>query len=606
MATLIARLGDGDRRYELIKTVTSIGRDPQNDVRVDDGKLEPRHAHILKDKKGFRIFAASGAKLTVNGKRKTEWLLTDGDELTLGGLRLTYRDGDVPTLPPLRPVSTTNRESSTLDRQDPAERVRLEAFRKLYGFSEKVGTSPTLDVLKRNLVDAVIELADADTGFLILLSDWGTKQIDVARDRNGNDLPADGARLSDSIIADVVEKREPVLISDALKDTIFGDSRSVVNFKIRTVFAVPITRGDDILGVLYLGSDRVVSKFTPDFQEGLMVFAAQAGLLIENALLVETLREDNQQLKEALTRQTFGEIIGGCLQMQAVFKGVARLAPADISTLVLGETGTGKELIAREIHRRSARASGPFVAINVAAIPENLLEAELFGYVKGAFTGAITDRKGKLASADGGTLFLDEIGDMPTGLQAKLLRVLQDRTVEPVGSNKLQKIDVRVVSATHRDLAKMQTEGEFRSDLYFRLAETTITLPPLRERGDDIALLANYFLSRFNEKLGRRIRRITPKAIAGLKRYAWPGNVRELEAKLKNAVVMCEKHEIDLTDLGLEEGGLGTVVSLKEAKERYALQYIQEVLALNAGNRSKTARDLGVDPRTIFKYLEGK
>ena len=606
MATLIARLGEGDRRYELIKTVTSIGRDPQNDVRVDLAMLEPRHAHILKDKKGFRIFAASGAKLTVNGKRKTEWLLTDGDELQLGGLQLTYRDGDVPTLPPLRPVSGISRESSTLDRQDPAERVRLEAFRKLYGFSEKVGSSPTLDALKRNLVDAVIELADADTGFLILLSDWGTKQIDVARDSKGNDLPADGARLSDSIIADVVEKREPVLISDALKDTIFGDSRSVVNFKIRTVFAVPITRGETILGVLYLGSDRVIPRFTPDFQEGLMVFAAQAGLLIENAILVETLREDNQQLKEALTRQTFGEIIGGCLQMQSVFKAVSRLAPADISTLILGETGTGKELIAREIHRRSARAGGPFVAINVAAIPESLLEAELFGYVKGAFTGAVTDRKGKLAGANGGTLFLDEIGDMPSGLQAKLLRVLQDRTVEPVGSNTPQKIDIRVVSATHRDLSQMQAEGAFRSDLYFRLAETTINLPPLRERGDDIALLANYFLSRFNEKLGRRIRRITPKAIAGMKRYRWPGNVRELEAKVKNAVVMCEKHEIEMDDLCIEEGGLGSIMNLKEAKERYALQYIEEVLALNSGNRSKTARDLGVDPRTVFKYLEGK
>ena len=606
MAALIARLGDGDRRYDLVKTVTSIGRDPQNDVRVDDPQLESRHAHILKDKKGFRVFAAAGAKVAVNGKRRTEWLLQDGDELKMGGLMLVYREGGAPAVPTLRQPSFPGQQVSTIDRTDPAERVRLEAFRKLYGFSEKIGASPTLSDLKRNLVDAVIQLADADTGFLILLSDWGAKQIDVARDSKGNDLPADGARLSDSIIADVVQKKRPVLISDALKDTIFGGSHSVVNFKIRTVFAVPIIRGENILGVLYLGSDRVLPSFTPDFQEGLMVFAAQAGLLIENAMLVESLREDNRALKDALTRDTFGELIGGSPSMQGIFKAVARLAPADISTLILGETGTGKELIAREIHRRSDRCDGPFVAINVSAIPENLLESELFGYVRGAFTGAISDRKGKFVSANGGTLFLDEIGDMPAGLQSKLLRVLQDRSVEPIGSNKQVKIDIRVVAATHRDLDAMQRDGTFRSDLFYRLNETQIILPALRQRGDDILLLANYFLSRFNEKLGRNIRRFTPRAAAMMKRYRWPGNVRELEAKVKNAVVMCEKHEIDVTDLGVEERQLGPILPLKDAKEAFALGYINDVLELNDGNRSRTARDLGVDPRTIFKYLEGK
>jgi transcriptional regulator with GAF, ATPase, and Fis domain len=606
VASLIARLPDGDRRYDLVKTVTSIGRDPQNDVQLDDPGLETRHAHVLKDKKGFRLFAAAGAKVLVNGKRRSEWPLEDGDRLQLGGLELTYRAAGAPAVPPMRASSAPDRDANTLANSDPAERVRLEAFQRLFAFSDKVGTSPTLADLKRNLVDAVIELANADTGFLILLSEWGTKRIDVARDRQGNDLPADGARLSDSIIADVVAKRRPILLSDALADTIFGGSHSVVNFRIRTVFAVPIVRGDNILGVLYLGSDRVTPNFTPEFQEGLMVFAAQAGLLIENAMLVESLRADNRALKEALARDTFGEIIGGCPQMQGIFRAVARLAPADISTLILGETGTGKELIAREIHRRSGRADGPFVPINVAAIPENLLESELFGYVRGAFTGAISDRKGKLAAAHGGTLFLDEIGDMPLGLQAKLLRVLQDRKVEPIGSNVPLEIDVRVVSATHRDLAAMQEEGSFRADLYYRLAEAHIVLPPLCERGDDIALLANYFLTRFNEKLGRSIRRFTPRAVARMRQYRWPGNVRELEAKVKHSVVMCEGHEIDVDDLGIREDALGPVLSLRDAKEAFARQYIFQVLELNDGNRTQTARQLDIDPRTVFKYVEGK
>jgi transcriptional regulator with PAS, ATPase and Fis domain len=337
-----------------------------------------------------------------------------------------------------------------------------------------------------------------------------------------------------------------------------------------------------------------------------MVFSAQAGLLVENAMLIESLREDNEALKEEIQSRTFGEIVGGCPSMQDVFRAVSRLAPADISVLIRGETGTGKELIARELHRRSPRGSAPFIAINVASIPETLLEAELFGYVRGAFTGAVSDRRGKLAAANGGTLFLDEIGDMPLGLQAKILRVLQERVVEPIGSNRSQAIDIRLLSATHRDLQEMQAEGSFRSDLYYRVNESELVLPPLRERGEDITLLANYFLSRHAQRIGRKIRSFSPRSIAGLKRYPWPGNVRELEAKVKNALVMCESKQIELDDLGISEIAMEHILPLKEAKEQFAGRYIREMLDLNNGNRSKTARDLGIDPRTVYKYLEGK
>jgi transcriptional regulator with GAF, ATPase, and Fis domain len=479
-------------------------------------------------------------------------------------------------------------------------------LKRLYQFSARINNSPTLDMLKVNLVDAVIKLADADTGFMVLLGESGEAEIDIARDRNGNDLPKEEAKLSDSIVSGVIDRKEPILISDALEDSIFGESRSVVNYKLRSVIAVPIRHGDEVLGVLYLGCDRMTSAFSRDFLDILMVFAAQAGLLVKNAILMQALRDDNQALKQALDKQTFGEIVGGSTSMQGIFRAVARFAPSEISALIVGETGTGKELIAREIHRRSSRAGGPFVALNMSAIPENLLEAELFGHVKGAFTGAITDRRGKFSEADGGTLFLDEIGDMPLSLQAKILRVLQERAIEQVGSNKKQAIDIRVISATNRDLKQMQTEGTFRADLYFRLNEVQVVLPPLRERGDDIVLLAKYFLSRYTEQMRRKIHRFTPRAQAAMKRYSWPGNVRELEAKVKKAVVMCETNEIDLADLELEEGNMSRVLTLREAKEVYALRYIREVLELNGGNRSKTARDLGIDPRTVYKYLEGK
>jgi transcriptional regulator with GAF, ATPase, and Fis domain len=441
---------------------------------------------------------------------------------------------------------------------------------------------------------------------MVLIREDGEAEIEVARDRSGRDLPREEAKISDSIVRDVIQKREPILVSDALADSIFGVSRSVVDYKLRSVIAVPITRGEETLGVLYLGCDRMASAFSRDFPDILKVFSAQAGLLVKNAIMVTALREDNQALKQTLDKQTFGEIVGSSTSMQGVFRAVARFAPSDISALIVGETGTGKELIAREIHRRSSRAQGPFVAINMSAIPENLLEAELFGHVRGAFTGAVTDRRGKFAEADRGTLFLDEIGDMPLALQAKLLRVLQERAIEQVGSNKKQPIDIRVISATNRELKQMQIEGSFRADLYFRLNEVQVLLPPLRERGDDIVLLGKYFLERYTEQMKRKIHRFTQRAQAAMKRYSWPGNVRELEAKVKKAVVMCEGNEIDLHDLELEEGNMSRILTLRESKEAYAARYIREVLELNGGNRSKTARDLGIDPRTVYKYLEGK
>ena len=610
MPTLILKLSP-ERAVQLTKSVTSIGRAPENDIRIADPSVQDRHAHVLKDKSGFRIFSTGGAPLVINGKRRTEWMLSDGDQVELGRVHALYRFADplgdevtdpgqgVAVVRPALQRRPEPRHSSI------TESVPLEAFKKLYRFTAKMHESPTLDALKRNLVDAVIELAKADTGFLIVVKETGVV-IDVARGRGGGELDPREARLSDSIVSDVLERRRPLLISDALEDSLFADSSSVLNYRLRSVIAVPIVFGEEILGVLYLGCDQKPSAFSSEFLDILMVFAAQAGLVVKNAMLVTELVADNQALKQELDERTFGEIVGGSTSMQGVFRTVARVAPTDISVLIVGETGTGKELIARELHRRSTRAGGPFVAINMSAIPENLLEAELFGHTRGAFTGAVAERRGKFAEADGGTLFLDEIGDMPLALQAKLLRVLQERAIVQVGSNRSQPIDIRVVSATNQDLDELQEQGGFRADLFFRLNEVRVPLPPLRERGEDIPLLATYFLSKYGEQMGRRIRRFTPQAMAAMKRFRWRGNVRELEARIKKAVVMAEGPDIDLPDLELEEGGMTSILCLRDAKEAYALRYIREVLELNGGNRSKTARDLGVDPRTIYKYLEGK
>jgi len=272
--------------------------------------------------------------------------------------------------------------------------------------------------------------------------------------------------------------------------------------------------------------------------------------------------------------------------------------------LVTGETGTGKELIARELHNRSPRAKGPFISINCGAIPENLLESELFGHVRGAFTGAVANKAGRFQSANKGTLFLDEIGEMPLSLQVKILRALQDRVVMKVGDTNPESVDIRVIAATNRELEGEIKAGRFREDLYYRLNVVLLHLPPLRDRGDDIVVLARYLLSRYAPEYGNRVRGFTPSAIAAVKRHRWSGNIRELENRIKKAVVLADKALLGPDDLGINPDELPPILALADAREKWQREYINEVLSLNAGNRTKTARDLGVDPRTIFRHLE--
>jgi transcriptional regulator with PAS, ATPase and Fis domain len=335
-----------------------------------------------------------------------------------------------------------------------------------------------------------------------------------------------------------------------------------------------------------------------------MVFASQASLILQNAKLVNELRVDNSALRRRLEAQRYGDIVGACQSMKEVYRRIDKIAPTDISVLIAGETGTGKELIAREIHRRSTRSKGPFVTINCGAIPENLLESELFGHAKGAFTGAVATKVGKFQAAIGGTLFLDEIGDMPTALQVKLLRALQEKIVYKVGDHRGEPVDIRVVTATNRVLEDEVKRGAFREDLYYRLNVVAIQLPPLRERGEDVVVLAKYFLQKLAEEFNAKARSFSPGAIVALKKYGWPGNIRELENRIKKAVVLADKLMIGADDLDLQPENLDPIMPLAQAKEEFQKRYINEVLGRNSGNRTKTAKDLGVDPRTIFRHLE--
>jgi DNA-binding NtrC family response regulator len=320
----------------------------------------------------------------------------------------------------------------------------------------------------------------------------------------------------------------------------------------------------------------------------------------------------------------YKSIVGASPRMQRIFKLVSRVAPTDSTVLLLGESGTGKELVARSIHLQSRRAGGPFVAVNVGALPETLVESELFGYQRGAFTGAAVDRRGLIEQADSGTLFLDEIGDMPLATQVKLLRTLESNEVRRLGDNASRIVDLRVIAATHRDLRAEAAAGRFREDLYFRLNVVQIDLPPLRERREDIGLLASYFLERIGARQGKSRLEFSPRAMTALESYDWPGNVRELENAVAHAVTLAEGRSIQPSDLpvavvaprllpthdgaapsqasGISASGLSTsrdAWSLAEVER----QHIQRVLELHHGNATSAARQLGISRTTLWRKL---
>ncbi len=586
---LLKEQGAGDQRIPLYKNITRIGTDPTADVQVTGDDLFPDHAHILREDDAYVVASLGrGRPIVVNGKKEKRVRLREGDVLEFGETRLGFALHDSVNADEPRGVDPKN---------------EIFGYREVVAFSEKLLRSRELGGLLTTLMDKVVELTRADRGFLVLFED-GAWQIKVARNIDHGESSAVITELSDSIIAKVVREQQPVIVSDAVNDAEFKASASVVNLRLLSVMCVPLTEAGELFGLIYLGSNKVVNLFEPHMLEVVTVFAAQASLLIRNAMLLDNLRTNNAQLRQALEEKRFGEIVGTSERMQDVFRKIRKVAPTDVSVLITGETGTGKELIAREIHERSDRKGKAFIVVNCGAIPENLLESELFGHVRGAFTGAVQTRDGRFQAANKGTLFLDEIGEMPVSLQVKLLRALQEKVVTKVGDTKPEAVDIRIVAATNKHLEDEIKRGGFREDLYYRLNVVGIHLPPLRDRGEDLMLIARYFLRRYTEEYTSKVKGFSPQSVMLMKKYHWPGNIRQLENRIKKAVIMAERVQLAPEDMELSDADLAPVVPLAQAKEDFQRQYINDVLARNNGNRTKTAHDLGVDPRTIFRHLE--
>jgi transcriptional regulator with GAF, ATPase, and Fis domain len=583
VASLTSLGPDGVRGvFSLVKRVTSIGRHPDNDLRLEDPSV-PEHAlTLLREGDSWRAGAVD-APFVVAGKRRDGQLLTEGMSLRVGNTELTFTS--LATEPVAPPADAPG------------------VLRRLIRFSATLLQSRDADALLEALLDEAVAITGADRAVLLVLQE-SQLTVRAARNVSGQSLPDARQQLSETILTKVLRTCEPLLVQNALADPEFSASASVVDLQLSSVMCVPLGDRPPPFGLLYLGTDRFRGGFDADALDLLTIFAAQASLLLQNAQLLDELRLDVRELRDRLEHQRYGELVGACAGMRDVYRRVDKVAPTDITVLLQGETGTGKELIAREIHLRSPRSAGPFMILNCGALPETLLETELFGHVRGAFTGAVASRPGRFQAASGGTLFLDEVGEMTPALQVKLLRALDEKQVTRVGETRPEAVDIRVVAATHRVLEDEVRRGSFREDLYYRLNTLSVRLPPLRERGDDVLVLARYFLGLFTAEYRSRARGFSPQALSAMRKHAWPGNIRELKNRIQRAVVLAERPLLRPDDLELVSEDAVPVLPLAQAREEFQRRYIEQVLERNGGNRTRAARELGVDPRTVFRFLE--
>ena len=528
---------------------------------------------------------------------------------------------EMPELDPLERLSRglTQWERELLSEPRTPARSRttsdLERITQLLKASRQVTGTLDLNELLLRIVDAVIEVAGADRGFLMLMRDEGKLHFEIARSRDETTLPSEEFQISWGIAEEAAHRREAVWVPDAVGSSLFQDRKSVRELSLRTVVALPILSAGRVLGVLYIDSHSITHEFTPEDIALLEGFAGLVAVGIENARLHEALREsksrleiENLNLRRALKEEfRYGLLVGRSPKMVRVIELLEKVIPTQVSVLIQGETGTGKELVARAIHMNGPRRDRNFVAVNCGALPENLLESELFGYKKGAFTGASEDRIGLFEAADGGTLFLDEVGEMPATLQVKLLRVLQDNQIRRVGDTVSRKVDVRVIAATNRELRAEVDAGRFRQDLFYRLNVVPLHLPPLRERGDDILLLAQHFMEQFSKQQGKECRGLSAEARELLLRHLWPGNVRELENALARAVALADTGSVLEPSLF----GLGAPVvrrwdgqhTLRETLDAVEADTIREALRQCDSNVSRAARALGVSRQHLHNRM---
>jgi transcriptional regulator with GAF, ATPase, and Fis domain len=611
MSELVVHFGSWSEQVPLDKTPVVIGRAEDCDVQIPDGCLSRHHCRIFPAKDGAWLvedLGSLGGTLLDGAAVKQPARLRPGARLKLGESVVVFESG-----------STTSVLSADLARDPGKVRLLLETVGDLYG-------SAGLDELLRTVVDRAIRVAGADRGALLLAGPEAALEVAVARNAAGRELQPDQL-LTRSLPSRALETGRAVVLTDTeASGQRQQATASVLDGGLRSVLCVPLPGAGGPVGVLYVDGFRPAEDFGPADLAIFEALAVQAALAIERARLREQQaqreRDERKRLESenAALRAGIGPAapLGESPAMRKALEQIRRVALSDATVCLTGETGSGKEVLARYLHQLSPRARGPFVVVDCGAIPESLIESELFGHEKGSFTGAVAARAGRFREAQGGTVFLDEIGELPLALQTRLLRVLQERTVQPVGGTGPVPIDVRVVCATHQDLRRKVETGQFRQDLYYRIAVLTIPVPALRERGGDIQLLARHFLIRSAGTYGMGLTGFTREAVEALLAHSWPGNVRELEHRVQRAVLFATPPFVTRRDLGLGDEkpeGAGAPVeaelvlpTLPEARakayERFERAYLEEALQRTRGHVPRAAKLAGVSRQMIQKLIQ--
>jgi transcriptional regulator with GAF, ATPase, and Fis domain len=635
---LVVRLGEGSRSFTFDQDCVVIGRAKECDLRLDDRRVSRRHCRVERRGGAFALIdEGSQNRVRLRGQPIERCELRSGDVFSVGGIEITF----VQQAPPESAVEETYVSELPRSAQD------LGAF---IAIARALNEEQDLARLLTAIVDAAIQLTNAERGFLILgQNDDST--VEVARNFAQEEVSSPEFKISRTIAQRVRESGVAELTINAQEDERFRDLRSVDELKLRSVLCIPLRIRGEVAGVLYVDNRLQQQVFKEREKALLIALADHAAIAIHNARTMDALRSKQLDLTTALDRvaqlnaalqgrlevqkaelteirqelsggtrrrgfrHDYRDIVGDGRRMREVLALLDKYIDADDPVLILGESGTGKELVAQAIHRHGRRARGPFVTQNVAALPESLLESELFGHVKGSFTGASSSEQGLLAAASNGLLFLDEIGEMPVDLQAKLLRVIEEGQVRPIGAREPVAIDVRLITATNRNLEEMVRDGDFREDLYYRLNVLPIHLPPLRERREDIAPLVQRFLLELPASEGGGRTRISPEALETLVAHNWPGNVRELQNEVRRAAILCDgvilrEHlservrnpRRDVDESGPVPAEAGT--TLPDMVQALEVREISKAFHRAAGNKSRAAEMLGLSRFALQRKLE--
>ena len=629
-------LDENQRRtvIEVSKDVIVVGRGPQCDVAVLD--LRASRAHCRIERHGAQhVLHDLGSQngTTLNGQLVDRSALNAGDEIGVGSARIWFEQA-----PPPAPMADA-RDTMVLDAEREMSKAKDKEDRllRLQRIAKALNSELHLDRLLAIIVDHVIELAGAERAFLVLGKAGEEPSVRVARNFEREEVAAPEEAFSRNIVEQVLRSGQPILAANAVEDPRFQEFLSINAIRARSVLAIPLVVRGTAIGAVYVDNRLQKGAFTAVELQTLSSLADFAGIAIENARLYEEnerrARElevlngqlvhrvdlQAQELTDARDRLrragepagTYPHIVGRAPAMRELLKLMDKVVSTEEPVLIEGESGTGKELIAKAVHSMGPRAKQPFLSENCAALTETLLESELFGHVRGAFTGADRDKKGLFELADRGTLFLDEVGDMSPEMQKKLLRVLQEGEIRPVGGKSVRKVDVRILAASNKDLKKLVDGGEFREDLYYRLKVLTVRTPPLRQRKEDIPLLVDHFL-RAHTPPGRRQKHLAEGVLERLVAHDWPGNVRELENEVKRMIALGDD-AIGLETLsesvrrGAAPEGPGddeSVHNLVDLVERVERREIAKALARAQGNKTRASDLLGISRFTLQRKLE--